>query len=282
VYMDGANMNAQVGWTSPGHLGADVCHLNLHKTFAIPHGGGGPGCGPIGVKAHLAPFLPCNPVIKVGGDQTYGVIASAPWGNANLLPITWVYISGLGKEGLRKATAVAILNANYMAHCLGKHYPILYRGKNGRVGHEFIVDFREFEKTAGVTVEDVGKRLIDFSCQTPTIGFPVPGTLMLEPTETEDKAELDRFIEAMIKIREEIRKIETGEYDRVDNPLKNAPHTIDDLTAIEWNHKYSKEEAVHPLPWVKARGKFWPACSRVDHEFAEENACTCLQASEYF
>ncbi|HEY0557540.1 MAG TPA: aminomethyl-transferring glycine dehydrogenase, partial [Thermoanaerobaculia bacterium] len=253
VYLDGANMNAQVGLCRPGDYGADVCHLNLHKTFCIPHGGGGPGMGPICVAAHLAPFLPGHPVVPTGGAEAIGPVSAAPWGSASILPISWVYIALMGGAGLTRATATAILNANYMAARLREHYPVLYTGGHGRVAHEFILDLRPFKTTAGVEAEDVAKRLMDFSFHAPTMSFPVAGTLMIEPTESESKPELDRFCDAMIRIREEIRAIEQGTMDRQDNPLKNAPHTADDVTADAWNHPYGREQAVFPAPWVRER-----------------------------
>jgi glycine dehydrogenase len=283
VYMDGANMNAQVGWTSPGFLGADVGHLNLHKTFCIPHGGGGPGMGPIGVKSHLAPFLPGNPVIKSGGEKAYGSISSAPYASASILPISYVYIVGMGKEGLRRATAVAILNANYLATRLKEHYKILYLGHEGRCAHEFILDIGPLKDITGISEEDIAKRLADYGFHAPTMSFPVPGTLMIEPTESEDKGELDRFAEAMIQIREEIRRVENGTFDKLDNPLKNAPHTAEVVTSNTWNHKYTREEAAFPLPWVKLRGKYWPTVGRVDNAYGDRNLiCTCPPTSDYF
>jgi glycine dehydrogenase len=259
VYMDGANMNAQVGLTSPGHIGADVCHLNLHKTFCIPHGGGGPGMGPIGVAKHLAPFLPGHPVVSPfeaseGADvgaKHIGAVSAAPYGSPSILTISWVYIALMGAAGLKKATEVAILNANYMAKRLEGHYPILYKGVNGTCAHEFILDCRPFEASAGIKVEDIAKRLMDYGFHAPTMSFPVPGTLMIEPTESEPKEELDRFCEAMIGIRGEIRAIENGAMDRADNPLKNAPHTAF-VIAGEWDHRYSREQACFPAPWTDA------------------------------
>jgi glycine dehydrogenase len=281
VYMDGANMNAQVGLCRPGDIGADVCHLNLHKTFCIPHGGGGPGMGPICVAPHLAPFLPGHPVIPTGGGEAIGPVSAAPWGSASILPISWVYIALMGNAGLARATAVAILNANYMAKRLGEHYPVLYTGGRGRVAHEFILDLRPFKSTAGVEAEDVAKRLMDFSFHAPTMSFPVAGTLMIEPTESESKPELDRFCDAMIRIREEIRAIEEGRMDRQDNPLKNAPHTADDLAADAWEHPYSREQAVFPAPWVRER-KFWPYVNRVDNPWGDRNLmCTCPPPESY-
>jgi glycine dehydrogenase len=281
VYLDGANMNAQVGLCRPGDYGADVCHLNLHKTFCIPHGGGGPGMGPICVNEHLAPFLPGHPVVPTGGGEAIGPVSAAPWGSASILPISWAYIALMGGAGLTRATEIAILNANYMAARLGEHYPVLYSGGRGRVAHEFILDLRPFKTTAGVEAEDVAKRLMDFSFHAPTMSFPVAGTLMIEPTESESKPELDRFCDAMIRIREEIRAIEQGRMDRQDNPLKNAPHTADDLTADAWNHPYGREQAVFPAPWVRER-KFWPFVNRVDNPWGDRNLmCTCPPMESY-
>jgi glycine dehydrogenase len=282
VYMDGANMNAQVGLTSPAAIGADVCHLNLHKTFCIPHGGGGPGVGPIAVAAHLAPFLPNHPFVAAAGPGSGpGPVASAPWGSAGILPIAYAYIAMMGREGLTRATQVAILNANYVAHRLKDHYPILYVGANGLVAHECIIDCRGFQASAGVMVEDIAKRLQDYGYHAPTMSWPVAGTLMIEPTESESKAELDRFCEAMIAIREEIRAVETGRWPRHDNPLKNAPHTADEIAAEAWTHPYSRREAALPLPWV-ASGKYWPPVKRVDNVYGDRNlVCTCDAIESY-
>ena len=282
VYMDGANLNAQVGLCRPGDIGADVCHVNLHKTFAIPHGGGGPGMGPIGVAAHLAPFLPTHPVSAPtsAGAHAIGPVSAAPYGSASILTISWVYIALLGGEGLRRATQVAILNANYMAKRLGAHYPVLYTGAKGRVAHEFILDLRPFEKASGVKAEDVAKRLMDYGFHAPTMSFPVAGTLMIEPTESESKAELDRLCDALIAIRDEIRAIEEGRADRNDNPLKNAPHTAASL-AGEWKHAYSREQAAYPAPWLRD-SKFWPYVGRIDNPWGDRNLfCTCAPMSEY-
>jgi glycine dehydrogenase len=281
VYMDGANMNAQVGLTNPGNIGADVCHLNLHKTFAIPHGGGGPGMGPIGVAAHLAPFLPSNPFIKTGGDNPIKAISAAPYGSALILLISYGYIKMLGAEGLRESTEIAILNANYIASRLKVHYDILYTGKNGTVAHEMILDCREFKKTAEVEVADMAKRLIDFGFHAPTVSFPVAGTLMIEPTESEDKEELDRFIDAMIKIRQEIKEIENGHFDKESNLLKNAPHTADCIINKNWNYSYTPEEAVYPLPYLK-ESKYWVPVRRVDNAFGDRNLiCSCPSIENY-
>ncbi|HEY9420762.1 MAG TPA: aminomethyl-transferring glycine dehydrogenase [Thermoanaerobaculia bacterium] len=281
VYLDGANMNAQVGLCRPGDYGADVCHLNLHKTFCIPHGGGGPGMGPICVAEHLSPFLPGHPVIHTGGKEAIGPVSAAPWGSASILPISWSYIALMGSFGLTRATEIAILNANYMAARLREHYPVLYAGQRGRVAHEFILDLRPFKTTAGIEAEDVAKRLMDYSFHAPTMSFPVPGTLMIEPTESESKAELDRFCDAMIRIREEIRAIEQGKMDRQNNALKNSPHTADDLTAADWDRPYSREEAIFPAPWVRER-KFWPYVNRVDNVWGDRNLlCSCPPMDSY-
>jgi glycine dehydrogenase len=281
VYMDGANMNAQVGLTNPGNIGADVCHLNLHKTFAIPHGGGGPGMGPIGVAKHLAPFLPGNPVVKSGGEQAIHAISSAPYGSALILLISYGYIKMLGAKGLRESTEIAILNANYIAAELKDHYPILYTGKNGTVAHELILDCRELKKSADVEVADIAKRLIDYGFHAPTVSFPVAGTLMIEPTESEDKEELDRFIEAMIAIRQEIRAIEEGSADRVNNLLKNAPHTANCMINNTWDYPYSIKEAAYPVAYL-AESKYWVPVRRVDNAFGDRNLiCSCPSVESY-
>ncbi|MDB5035523.1 MAG: glycine dehydrogenase, decarboxylating [Chlorobi bacterium] len=281
VYMDGANMNAQVGLTSPGEIGADVCHLNLHKTFCIPHGGGGPGMGPIGVAAHLAPFLPGHPVIATGGDQAIGAVSAAPWGSASILPISWVYIFLMGGEGLTLATQVAILNANYMARRLEESYPVLYKGSNGMVAHECILDLRPLKNSSGIDVTDVAKRLMDYGFHAPTVSFPVAGTLMVEPTESESKEELDRFCEAMIAIRAEIQEVELGIVDRENNVLHHAPHTQEVVTADEWNRPYSRTKAAFPAPWIHER-KFWPAVGRVNNAVGDRNLiCSCLPIESY-
>ena len=278
VYMDGANMNAQVALTSPGSIGADVCHLNLHKTFCIPHGGGGPGMGPIGVKAHLAPYLPGNPLST---DAAVGPVSAAPHGSATILPISWMYIRMMGEQGLRRATQVAILNANYMAERLKGHYDVVYAGKNGRVAHEFIIDCSHFEKTSGVRVEDIAKRLMDFGFHAPTMSWPVSGTLMIEPTESEPKQELDRLCDALIAIRGEVAAIEAGKLDREDNPLKHAPHTAPAVTSDAWPHKYGREQAAYPRPWVRDR-KFWPSVGRIDNAYGDRNlVCTCPPMSDF-
>ncbi len=280
VYMDGANLNAQVGVCRPGDFGADVCHLNLHKTFCIPHGGGGPGMGPIGVAKHLVPFLPTHPVIPVGGTQGIGAVSAAPWGSPSILPISWMYIALMGGAGLTKATQVAILNANYVAHRLAEHYPILYKGKQGLVAHECIIDLRQFKKLAGIEVDDIAKRLIDYGFHPPTVSWPVAGTIMVEPTESESKAELDRFCDAMIAIRAEIQAIADGKADPVNNVLKNAPHTVLSLTE-EWDRPYSRQQAVYPTQWTRDH-KFWPAVGRIDQAYGDRNlVCTCLPMDAY-
>jgi glycine dehydrogenase len=274
VYLDGANLNAMVGIAAPGKFGADVSHLNLHKTFCIPHGGGGPGMGPIGVGKHLAQFLPNNPVQPIAGlDINNDTVSSATWGSAAILPISWMYIAMMGEQGLKKATQVAILNANYIAKHLGEHFPVLYTGRNGRVAHECILDMRPLKESSGISEEDVAKRLNDFGFHAPTMSFPVPGTLMVEPTESEPKEELDRFIEAMITIRKEIAQVEAGELDEIDNPLKNAPHTSMEATGSEWNHKYTREQAVFP---VGTDNKYWPPVARIDNVYGDRNlVCSC-------
>jgi glycine dehydrogenase len=282
VYMDGANMNAQVGLTRPGDIGADVCHLNLHKTFCIPHGGGGPGMGPIGVAKHLAPFLPGHP-LAAHGSEAVGAVSAAPWGSASILPISFAYIAMMGEPGLRKATEVAILGANYIAHRLSPHYPVLYTGQNGRVAHELILDCRGFKKTAGIEAEDIAKRLMDYGFHAPTMSFPVPGTLMIEPTESESKAELDRFCDAMTAIRAEIAAIESGAMDRANNPLKHAPHTADAIASAEWNHPYTREQAVYPpaAKWLRVH-KYWPPVGRVDNAYGDRNlVCSCPPVDTY-
>jgi glycine dehydrogenase len=280
VYMDGANMNAQVGLTRPAAIGADVCHLNLHKTFCIPHGGGGPGMGPIAVASHLAPYLPGHP-LAAAGSQPVGPVSAAPWGSASILPISFAYIAMMGEAGLRRATEVAILNANYLAKKLGAHYPVLYTGQNGRVAHELILDCRGFKKTSGIEAEDIAKRLMDYGFHAPTMSFPVPGTLMVEPTESEGKAELDRFCDAMIAIRGEIAAIEAGQMDRANNPLKHAPHTAAAVTATEWDRPYTREQAAFPAPWLRVH-KYWPPVARVDNAYGDRNlVCACPPIDAY-
>lgn len=281
VYMDGANMNAQVGLCRPGDIGADVCHLNLHKTFCIPHGGGGPGMGPIGVMSHLVPFLPGHSVVDLGGKESIGAISAAPWGSSSILPISWMYIAMMGSTGLTEATKVAILNANYIARRLEAHYPILYKGKNGLVAHECILDLRGVKKTADIEVDDIAKRLMDYGFHAPTVSWPVAGTMMVEPTESESKEELDRFCDAMIAIRGEIAAIEAGEMDAADNSLKNAPHTAESLMVSEWTHPYSREAAAYPAPWTREY-KFWPSVGRIDNAFGDRNfVCSCVPMDAY-
>ncbi|MBF2005092.1 MAG: aminomethyl-transferring glycine dehydrogenase [Chlorogloeopsis fritschii C42_A2020_084] len=300
VYMDGANMNAQVGLCRPGDIGADVCHLNLHKTFCIPHGGGGPGMGPIGVAKHLVPFVPGNPVIGTGdwglgtrkeevpnpqslipSTQHIGAVSAAPWGSASILVISWMYIAMMGATGLTEATKVAILNANYIAKRLETYYPVLYKGKNGFVAHECILDLRSLKKSAGIEIDDVAKRLMDYGFHAPTVSWPVAGTIMVEPTESESKEELDRFCDAMIAIRQEIAEIESGKADIQDNVLKNAPHTAESLIVDEWNYPYSRQQAAYPAPWTREH-KFWPAVGRIDAAFGDRNfVCSCLPMEAY-
>ena len=285
VYMDGANMNAQVGLTSPGHIGADVCHLNLHKTFCIPHGGGGPGVGPIGVAKHLVEFLPGHSVVApsrhsspIARHSAIGAVAAAPWGSAGILPISWAYIAAMGPEGLTEATQFAILNANYIAKRLENHFPTLYRGHGNLVAHECILDLRAFKT---VTAEDVAKRLMDYGFHAPTLSWPVAGTLMVEPTESESKSELDRFCDAMIAIHAEMTAIESGSADKQNNLLKNAPHTADMIAADNWNRPYPREAAAFPAPGLRDY-KFWPAVGRVDNVFGDRNpVCTCVEMENY-
>jgi glycine dehydrogenase len=286
VYTDGANMNALVGVAKPGKWGSDVSHLNLHKTFCIPHGGGGPGVGPCAVKSHLAPFLPR----ALGGDgvRTQGVgngevgmVSAASFGSASILPISWMYITLMGAHGLRKATQVALLNANYIAKRLAPHYETLYTGRNGLVAHECILDLRPLKDATGISAEDVAKRLIDFGFHAPTLSFPVAGTLMVEPTESESQHELDRFIDAMIQIRDEIRAVENGKLDREDNPLKNAPHTATAVSASEWTHAYPRELAAFPLATLRLQ-KYWPPVARVDNVYGDKNVmCACIPVDAY-
>ncbi len=281
VYMDGANMNAQVGYTSPAMIGADVCHLNLHKTFAIPHGGGGPGMGPICVNDKLKPYLPGHPLVKTGGEKAIPAVCSTPYGSASIIVISYGYIRMLGAEGLKMATAYAILNANYLKTLLEKKYPILYSGKNGRVAHEFILDTRQFKHSIGIEVEDIAKRLIDYGYHAPTVSFPVAGTLMIEPTESESKAELDKFAEAMYAIREEIRAVEEGRTDAKDNLLKNAPHTAMSLLTESWEKGYSREEAAYPAEYLHTF-KYWPPVGRIDNAYGDRNLiCSCPPVDEY-
>jgi glycine dehydrogenase len=277
VYTDGANLNALVGLAKPGKYGSDVSHLNLHKTFCIPHGGGGPGVGPVAVRAHLAPYLPG----RLGGDDKVGMVSSAPFGSAGILPISWMYIAMMGGAGLTRATQVALLAANYVAKRLEPHYPVLYSGRNGLVAHECILDLRPLKETSGISAEDVAKRLIDYGFHAPTLSFPVAGTLMVEPTESESKAELDRFIAAMVAIREEIRAVEEGRADRDDNVLKNAPHTAAMVMAETWAHDYSRETAAFPLPSLK-KHKYWPPVARVDNVYGDRHVmCSCIPIAEY-
>jgi glycine dehydrogenase len=281
VYMDGANMNAQVGLCRPRDIGADVCHLNLHKTFCIPHGGGGPGMGPIGVASHLVPFLPGHAVVEMDGEQKMGAVSAAPWGSASILVISWMYIAMMGADGLTEATKVAILNANYIAKRLESYYPVLYKGKNGLVAHECILDLRSLKKSANIEIDDIAKRLMDYGFHAPTVSWPVAGTIMVEPTESESKEELDRFCDAMIAIRQEIAEIESGKMDAQDNVLKNAPHTAESLIVGEWNHPYSREQAAYPAPWTREH-KFWPSVGRIDAAYGDRNfVCSCLPMDAY-
>ncbi|HIM12914.1 TPA: glycine dehydrogenase (aminomethyl-transferring) [Candidatus Poribacteria bacterium] len=296
VYMDGANLNAMIGLCRPGDFGPDVCHLNLHKTFCIPHGGGGPGMGPIAVNEHLIPFLPTHPIVSKQKDSytiehtlTYdlqeadgiGPVSSAPWGSANILPISWAYIAMMGSDGLKQATEIAILNANYIAKCLDPYYSVVYKGQHGLVAHECIIDLRNFKKTSGIDVSDVAKRLMDYGFHAPTVSWPIPGTMMIEPTESESKAELDRFCDAMIEIRKEIADIENGESDRNDNVLKNAPHTALQVTTTEWLHPYSRQKAAFPMPWIGNR-KYWPPVARINEAYGDRNlVCACPPLDSY-
>jgi glycine dehydrogenase len=281
VYVDGANLNALVGLAKPGHFGGDVSHLNLHKTFCIPHGGGGPGVGPVGVRAHLAPYLPNHPLQPAAGPETgVGPISAAPWGSAGILPISWAYVRLMGGEGLKRATQVAVLSANYIAKRLEPHYPVLYTGPGGLVAHECIIDLRPISKATGVSVDDIAKRLIDYGFHAPTMSFPVAGTLMIEPTESEDLIELDRFCEAMIAIRGEIEKVGAGEWPGEDNPLRNAPHTAAALGG-DWEHAYTREEAVFPAG-VSVADKYWPPVRRIDQAFGDRNlVCSCPPLDAY-
>jgi glycine dehydrogenase len=281
VYLDGANLNALVGLCRPADVGADVCHVNLHKTFCIPHGGGGPGMGPIGVAAHLATFLPTHPVVAVGGEQGIGAVSAAPWGSASILLISWAYIAMMGPDGLKRASQVAILSANYVAERLHPHFPVFYRGKRGRVAHECILDTRAVKRSAGIEVDDIAKRLMDYGFHAPTMSFPIAGTLMVEPTESEPKAELDRFCEAMKAIRAEIRAVEEGNAPREDNLLKHAPHTAEAIASSDWKHPYSRDQAAFPAPWTRAR-KFWPSVGRINNAQGDRNlVCTCPPIESY-
>ncbi|SMC21329.1 glycine dehydrogenase [Andreprevotia lacus DSM 23236] len=282
VYMDGANLNAQVGLTAPGFIGADVSHMNLHKTFCIPHGGGGPGMGPIGLKAHLAPFVPNHAVRAVPGESVgQSAVSAAPYGSASILPISWMYVAMMGGSGLKQATSVALLNANYVASQLAGHYPVLYTGTRGRVAHECIIDIRPIKAATGVSEVDIAKRLMDYGFHAPTMSFPVPGTIMIEPTESESKAELDRFIDALISIRAEIARVEDGSWPADANPLKNAPHTQADVMGADWDRPYSREQAVFPLAWVRDN-KFWPSVNRIDDVYGDRNLfCACVPMDEY-
>jgi glycine dehydrogenase len=279
VYLDGANLNAQVGLCRPGAFGADVCHLNLHKTFCIPHGGGGPGVGPIGVAEHLAPFLPGHP-LQSAQATAIGPVSAAPLGSASILPISWMYLRMMGAEALRQASAVALLSANYLAHRLDRHYPVLFRGSTGCVAHECILDLRPLKRDAGVDVDDIAKRLMDYGFHAPTVSWPVAGTVMVEPTESESLAELDRFADAMIAIREEVRDIEAGRMDPLNNPLKRAPHTMAVVTADVWDRPYSRTTAAFPLS-DQLINKLWPAVGRIDNAFGDRNLiCTCPSVEE--
>jgi glycine dehydrogenase len=282
VYMDGANLNALVGIAKPGKFGPDICHINLHKTFCIPHGGGGPGMGPIACKKHLEIFLPKHEIIKDCGPATgIGAVAAAPWGSASILSISWMYIKMMGSEGLKKASQVAILNANYIAHKLKDYFPILYKGKSGNVAHECIIDIRKLKKETGITEEDIAKRLIDFGFHAPTMSWPVVGTMMIEPTESENLSEINRFCLTLKKIKEEIDKIQSGEFDKIDNPIKNAPHTHVELASNKWNHKYEREEAAYPSEFLKTF-KYWPPVARVDNVYGDKNLfCSCPSMDEY-
>ncbi|MEM7692500.1 MAG: glycine dehydrogenase (aminomethyl-transferring), partial [Pseudomonadota bacterium] len=276
VYVDGANLNAIVGLAAPGKFGADVSHLNLHKTFCIPHGGGGPGMGPIGVREHLAPFLPTHPLLADNRDKDrLDVVAAAPFGSTSILPISWMYIRMMGARGVTEASKIAILSANYIAHRLQDHYPILYTGRNGTIAHECIIDIRPLKEESGIGEEDIAKRLIDFGFHAPTMSFPVAGTLMIEPTESEALAELDRFCDALIRIRDEIRLVQEGHWPQDDNPLVNAPHTLQTLTADHWIHAYSREQAAFAIDYLKL-DKYWPPVSRVDNVYGDRNLfCAC-------
>ncbi len=281
VYMDGANMNAQVGLTSPAEIGADVCHLNLHKTFCIPHGGGGPGMGPIAVAKHLSQFLPGHPIVNIEKGKSINAVSAAPYGSSNVLIISYAYIKMMGEAGLTNATKIAILNANYIKAKLEPYFKVLYSGTNGRIAHELIFDMREFKQSAHIEVEDIAKRLMDYGYHAPTVSFPVAGTLMVEPTESESKDELDKFCKALISIKEEISEIETGISDKKNNVLKNSPHTAQMVITDNWNYPYSREKAAYPIEWTRTN-KFWPSVSRVDSAYGDRNlVCSCLPVSEY-
>jgi glycine dehydrogenase len=278
VYMDGANMNAQVGLCRPAELGVDVCHLNLHKTFCIPHGGGGPGVGPVCVAQHLIPFLPAHAVIDMGTGRRHSAVSAAPWGSASILTISWAYIALMGPQALAEATRIAILNANYIAQRLAPFYPVLYKGKNGFVAHECILDLRQYKS---VTVEDIAKRLMDYGFHAPTISWPVPGTMMIEPTESETKEEMDRFCESLIAIHAEIKAIENGRVDKQNNVIKNAPHTAESVISDKWDRPYPREQAAFPAPWLR-QYKFWPAVGRIDNVFGDRNlVCSCIGMEAY-
>jgi glycine dehydrogenase len=279
--MDGANLNALVGLAKPGKFGPDVCHMNLHKTFCIPHGGGGPGMGPIGVAKHLEPYLPNHVLIESGPKTGMGSVSAAPWGSASILPISWMYIKMMGAEGLRLATEVAILNANYASKRLEEYYKTLYKGKNNLVAHECILDFRPIKAESGITEEDIAKRLIDYGYHAPTMSWPVAGTLMIEPTESESLSEIDKFCDAMISIRKEVKMVQNEIFDKQDNPLKNAPHTNLELSADSWTHKYTREQAAFPLNYLKTN-KFWPPVARVDNVHGDRNLiCSCPSIDSY-
>jgi glycine dehydrogenase len=280
VYTDGANLNALVGLAKPGSFGSDVSHLNLHKTFCIPHGGGGPGVGPVAVKAHLAPYLPAAHG-QDAGPGGVGMVSGASYGSASILPISWMYLTMMGPAGLKRATQVALLNANYLARRLAPHFPVLYSGRNGYVAHECILDLRPLKERCGISAEDVAKRLMDYGFHAPTLSFPVPGTLMVEPTESESKEELDRFVDAMVRIRAEIEAVATGGMDAADNPLRNAPHTAAMVASDRWEHAYSREQAAFPTPALR-RAKYWPPVARIDNVFGDRHlACTCAPASDW-
>jgi glycine dehydrogenase len=281
VYMDGANMNAQVGLCRPGDIGADVCHLNLHKTFCIPHGGGGPGIGPICVAKHLVPYLPGHPLAKVGGEKAVGPISAAPYGSSSILPIVWMYINMMGPHGLRRASEVAILNANYMKKRLEGHFSVRFTSRSNLVAHEFIIDIKPFGKSCGIVAEDVAKRLMDFNFHAPTLSWPVPETLMIEPTESESKEEVDRLCDALLQIREEISKVENGTWPRDNNPLKNAPHTAASVIADNWERPYSRQIAAYPLPSIR-KHKFWPTVARINNAAGDRNlVCSCPPLEDY-